>query len=101
MKDPWKELEAAAKTCPPGYLNSKQMFDDFRTVFFGTEQGKRVFNQIMEWAGVLRNKVVKGDPYATYMHLGERNIGARVWLAIITEPKERPTQTVRRSRVNG
>lgn len=82
-------------SCPQGYNNSKTMFEDFRAVF-GTEQGKRVLGKIMEWAGMFRSSIVKGDPYATYAREGERNIGARIWLALITEHKDRPTETVKR-----
>lgn len=86
----------AVNVLPERYNNSKMMFDDFRAVFMGSEQGKRVFHQIMSWAGMFRSSIVKNDPYAVHVREGERNIGARLWLAVITEPKERPTETVKR-----
>jgi hypothetical protein len=79
-----------------GYANSPQMYEDFRAVFFSTPHGKRVFNQIMQWAGFFRTGVVKGDPYATHVREGEKNIAARVWGACITEGAARPEKTNRR-----
>ena len=99
--DPFEVLRDAAALVEPGYNNSPEMLRDFRAVFFGTPQGKRVFNQIMMWAGFFRAGFVKGDPYATHVALGERNIGARVWAAVVTELTERPEQTQRRTAKRG
>jgi len=97
-KDPYALLREAAKLAEPGYKNSAMMSEDFRAVFFSTPQGKRVFNQIMEWAGPLRTSVVKGDPYATHVREGERNMSARIWAACLGQPTERPTRTQRKEK---
>lgn len=94
-------MQEAALVVPPGYHNSADMYKDFRAVFFGDERGKRVFNEIMRWCGIFQSGAAKNDPYAVHVKLGERNIGARIWLAVITEPKERPTETVTRRKSNG
>jgi len=94
--DPYEVLRDAAEAAEPGYKNSEAMHDDFREVFFSTPRGKRVFNQIMEWAGYFRTAVVKGDPYGTHVREGERNIGAMIWSACLHDAPERPTQTVKR-----
>jgi len=98
VEDPYTLLREAARSVDPGYNNSTQMNNDFRSVFFSTPEGNRVFHQIMEWAGFFRTAVVKGDPYGTHVREGERNIGARVWSACLREPTEKPTQTQRRYR---
>ncbi len=95
--DPYEVLKEAASLAEPGYKGSRQMVDEFRQVF-GTPQGKRVFNQIMEWGGFFRNSVIKGDPYATHVREGERNIAAHIWATLVSEPKERPTETNRRTK---
>ena len=94
--DPYEVLRDAANQGERGYQNSQQMYEDFRSVFFATPQGKRVFNQIMHWAGFFRTGYVKGDPYATHVREGEKNIAARIWASCINEAVERPTQQNKR-----
>jgi len=94
--DPYELLREAVQATDPGYNNSPQMHDDFREVFFSTPRGKRVFNQIMEWAGFFRTAVVKGDPYGTHVREGERNIGARIWSSCVNAPPDKPTRTTNR-----
>ena len=96
--DPYEVLREASNASERGYQNSPQMYEDFRAVFFSSTQGKRVFNQLMVWAGFFRTGVVKGDPYATHVREGEKNIAARVWAACLTEAVERPTETKRRGK---
>lgn len=96
--DPFDVLRKAAEHAAPGYRGSPEMFKDFRAVFLATPQGQRVFHQIMEWAGFFRTSIVKGDPYATHVREGERNIAARIWATVIVEPHERPQTTERRMR---
>lgn len=98
--DPFEVLRQAAQIVEPGYPNSPEMFNEFKAVFLGTPQGQRVFHQIMTWAGFFRTSIVKGDPYATHVREGERNIGARIWAAVIHEPVERPQATTRRMRTS-
>ena len=94
--DPFEVLRRCAAVSDPGYQNSPAMLSEFKTVFMSTPQGQRVFYQIMSWAGFFRASYVKGDPYATHVREGERNLGARIWAACLQEPVERPTTTVRR-----
>ena len=94
--DPYKILREAAEAAEPGYKNSRQMHDDFRDLFFSTPRGKRVFNQILDWAGFFRTSIVKGDPYATHVREGEKNIAARIWASCLESPEDRPTRTQHR-----
>jgi len=96
MKNPYEVLSEAASVTERNYQNSPQMFEDFREVFFSTPRGKRVFHQIMDWAGFFKTAVVKGDPYGTHVREGERNIGARIWATCVHEPHERPIEQNRR-----
>jgi len=95
-RDPYEILREAASVVDSGYRNSPQMLEDFRGVFLSTPQGKRVFHQIMDWAGILRTAIVKGDPYATHVREGEKNIGARVWAACVQKIHEQPTTQSRK-----
>ncbi len=96
LQDPFEVLREAAQASDRGYKNSPQMREDFRALFFSSPQGKRVFHQIMDWAGFFRTSVVKGDPYATHVREGEKNLAARVWAACLHEPVEPPTTTKKR-----
>jgi len=101
IEDPYELLKEAVAAAEPGYKNSKQMHEDFRSLFFSTPTGKRVFNQIMEICGFFRTAVVKGDPYATHVREGEKNIAAAVWATCLHEAKELPTRTTSRREHNG
>jgi len=72
------------------------MFDDFRSLFFTTERGKRVFHQIMTWGGMFRASVVPGDPYGTHVREGERSLSSRILAATLHEPKQLPDKQNRR-----
>ncbi len=97
-EDPYDLLREAVNAAEPGYKNSRQMHEDFRSLFFETPKGKRVFNQIMEMCGFFRTAVVKSDPYATHVREGEKNIAASIWATCLHEPKVLPTHTKNRSR---
>ncbi len=98
--DPYEVLRDAARFVDPGYSRSKQMIEDFNNVFQSTPAGKRVFYQIMDWAGFHKATYVKGDPYDTHVKLGERNIGARIWATTVTQVTDKP-QTTNRKANNG
>jgi len=72
------------------------MFDDFRKLFFSTEQGRRVFHQIMTWGGQFRTSVVPNDPYGTHVREGERSLAARILASTLREPKILPEKQNRR-----
>jgi len=95
-RDPFDVLKDAASAEQQGYQNSPQMFEDFRRVFLTTEQGKRVFHQIMIWGGQFRSSVVPGDPYGTHTNEGQRSLAARILASVLREPKELPNKQNRR-----
>lgn len=96
-EDPYELLREAVAAAEPGYKNSRQMHDDFRALFFETPRGKRVFNQVLEMCGFFKTAVVKGDPYATHVREGEKNIAAAIWATCLHEPKILPSKTNSRS----
>lgn len=84
------------KTAQLGSYNRMQRYRDFRLVFMGTPEGKRVLNQIMAWGRVYGNLIEKGSSDDTYIHLGERELVIKVLRVINLEPSEKQqTQTVK------
>lgn len=82
-----------------GYL-PKDRFLDFRRVFTGSDEGKRVFVEILSWGHMLRPSVLASpiDPYLTHMRDGERNIALRLLATVNNEPKEPPKKATRTSK---
>jgi hypothetical protein len=70
--------------------SKKDQYHDFRQLFMGTDQGKRVLRQILEWGHLLRPSVARVpiDPYLTHMHEGERNIALKLLSTVHNEPPE-------------
>ncbi len=81
--------ELAAAELGPRYTEMDR-YRDFRRVFLGSAEGKRVLYQLFEWGHLFRSSYVAGDAYATHLQEGERNIGLKVFAALNAEPAERP-----------
>lgn len=74
-------------------------YHDFRTVF-ATEEGKRVFREILSWGHLLQPSAhgQPVDPYLTHIREGEANIARRLLVTVSVEPVEPPkTQTRKRN----
>ena len=69
-------------------------YRDFRTVFLGSDEGRRVLYDILTFGHIYRSSAVRGDPHETYRREGERNIALKVLTTIHEEPKEQPTRQV-------
>jgi hypothetical protein len=66
--------------------NPIQRRRDFQEVFLGGAAGKRVLHTLLAWTHLYRSSVVAGDPHATHVLEGERNIGLRILGMLILEP---------------
>jgi hypothetical protein len=77
------ELRPAAPARPYGALERAR---DFRAAFLGSEAGRRVLWQILEWCRMYRTVAAKGDPYETYRRDGERAVGLRILAVLSREP---------------
>lgn len=73
-------------------------FRDFRAVFMGNEQGKRVLRDILEWGHVWQSSMAP-DPNQVMFSEGERNLALKIMAAVHNEPVERPTHTNRKPKV--
>ncbi len=77
----------------PSYTDVDR-YRDFRQLFLGSEQGKRVLWQMLGWGHVFRSSAAMAghDTNRTLFHEGERNLALRLFNTIHVEPKERPTR---------
>ena len=85
-------LEILAELSVPEDYNPIDRYNDFRKVFLETEQGRRVFKQILGWGSLLRVHPMKSpiDPYMTERLEGQRNLVLRIFAIMLVEPSKRP-----------
>lgn len=78
------------------YTN-KDRYHDFRKVFMGTDEGKRVLSEIVKWAKLLDAPKLTSpiDPYFLAIREGGHNLVRKLLVTIYKEPPEQPTQTNR------
>ena len=67
-------------------------YRDFRAVFLGSDQGKRVLYEILGWGRMFQSSPLIGkfETNHTFFHEGERNLALRIFTASRVEPTERP-----------
>ncbi len=63
---------------------------EFRQLFLGSDIGKRVLYDILEWGHIWRSSTVRGDAHMTYKREGERNLALRAMGMVFNAPKQRP-----------
>jgi len=98
MTDLFTELLESISDLPisEGYT-PKDRYDDFRHVFMGSEQGKRVYRELLSW-GKLFTPSVQGspiDPYRMAIMEGHRNFATKLLAAVNIDPPVRPTKAKR------
>lgn len=74
-------------------------YRDFRKVFLGSEEGKRVLREVLSWGRMFSSPVIGNpvDPYRMSIAFGERNIGLKLLSTINYEPTEKPKRTGKKS----
>lgn len=89
-------LEILAELSVPEDYDPLDRYRDFRNVFLGSEQGRRVLKQILSWAHFTKPTVVKIpiDPYKVIHSEGERNLALRIFAIMLTEPKQKEKSTI-------
>lgn len=89
-------LSAFADLPQPGQYTAMDRYQDFRRVFLGSEEGKRVLRELLAWGHCFRPSVPAAagpiDPYAVVRNEGERNIALRLLKVVNTEPVDRPAR---------
>lgn len=97
-----EDLLSALASLPAteGYT-PKERYHDFRQLFTGTDQGKRVLRELLSWGHLLQPSVINSpiDPYQTHIREGEANVARKLLVTVMREPPEKPaTQTRKRER---
>ena len=78
----------------PQSYTAMERYADFRAVFLGSDQGKRVLHEILSWGHLYRSsaQVANFDPYKTMYCDGQRSIGIKTMMVINNEPRSQPTK---------
>jgi hypothetical protein len=78
--------------------DNKEQYRDFRKVFMGTEEGKRVLRRIMELGSVFQQSALVSpvDPYMLAAFRGRSYLALKILSIVNNEPAEPPTQTTKR-----
>jgi len=72
----------------------KDRYADFRQVFMGTDQGKRVYRELLSWGHMFKAGCY-GNPIDTHKMLiseGERNFVIKLMAAVNIDPPVQPTR---------
>lgn len=86
------DLEKFFAGLPKSQYDDRDRYAEFRKVFLGSEEGKRVYNEILSWGGIFRPSITASpvDPYLVASREGQRNVILRLLSVVNTEPKEKP-----------
>ena len=93
-----KDLESLAMVADlPANRNATDRYRDFRQVFMGSDQGKRVLHDILGMCHLLRPSPISRpiDGLLMAMREGERNIGLGILSVMHNEPPPQPDQAQR------
>lgn len=93
-----EDILDALSSLPAKQYLPKDRYHDFRKVFMGTDEGKRVLREILSWGRLFQPSIVGKpvDPYAMAIREGERNMALRLMAVVYNEPPERPAKTQRK-----
>ena len=95
LRDPDPERLLRDLATQAGPYTEMDRYRDFRALFTGTPEGRRVLQQIMEWAHIWTTSMAPTPHEMTFAE-GERNLGLKIVAAIEVEPPERPVKTKRK-----
>jgi len=75
--------------------SKKDRYHDFRRLFTSTDEGQRVFNEIISWGKLFSTSITPSpvDPLAMAAREGERNMALKLLTIVNNEPKEQTTKT--------
>ena len=99
---PWRRppdheafLTELARFHPGKRYGKIDRYRDFRRVFLGSEQGRRVLYEVLAICGMYKSAAPRAnfDPYETMFLNGQQDIAFNLLGTINVEPKARPTST--------
>jgi len=93
-------IQLLAEIPPQQKYTKEDRYHDFRQLFTGTEQGQRVYAEILSWAHLFQSSVPPGeiDVNRVFVREGERNIGLRLLATVNIEPPLTPEKQSRKSK---
>ena len=80
---------------------ANDQYRDFRKVFMGTDEGRRVLRKIMEEGAIFQQAALISpiDPLKLAASAGRRHLALKIISIINDEPKAQPKQAVRKKPV--
>ena len=101
MSDLHTELLASLNELPrTENYSPRDRYADFRMVFTGTDQGKRVYRELLAW-GKIFSVGISGtpiDPYKMMIAEGHRNFATKLMAAVNVEPPEQANKATKATR---
>lgn len=104
MSDLFTDLMDSLNELPiTNNYSKKERYTDFRQAFTGSEQGKRVYRELLSWGGMFNSSVPGNpiDPYRVMIAKGQQNFAIKLMAAVNIEPPEQPTKTNKLRSQNG
>jgi len=99
MADLFTELLNSIRSLPiTENYSPKERYQDFRQVFTGTEQGKRVYRELLSWGKMFASSVY-GDPIDPLRMAKDQAVSdfsKKILATVEIEPPEQPTKAVRK-----
>lgn len=91
-------LESLAKLPTLQGLTAQDIYHDFRKVFGGSKEGKRVLRYILERGGIFSEPTLQSpvDPLMLAAHRGKRQMALEIFARYNNEPPERKTKATRK-----
>ena len=88
------EFFALMGELPRGDYSNMQRYQDFNTVFMGSQEGRRVLRELMYWARMFRRAIIPRpmDPLRLALDEGRRDVVAGILTTINHEPEHRPSK---------
>ena len=90
-------LRTATSIAQQGEYTAMDKYRDMRKVFFGSDEGQRVFRELLSWGHMFKPSFQGGviDPLRMAIHEGERNQALRLLATVTKQPRtDAPTQAV-------
>ena len=99
MSDLFQELLESLDELPKteGYSPSDR-YNDFRQLFTGSDQGKRVYRELLAWGKLFNPSIQKTNPnlYHAGLNDSNRNFSTRLMAAVNIEPPVTPAKATRK-----
>jgi hypothetical protein len=85
-----------AEIAHTGYRDEDR-YREFRRVFLGSDEGRRVLYEILSWGHMFQSSVSRTeiDPNRVMFLEGERNLALKLLATLNAEPTARPEQVTR------